>query len=152
MERIWSSLAEDRRRSLLALACAAATLLLGLFIYSAVREAGYRAKCAEVKQNLHAIQLAVERFAVDDPGSFYPSRIEDVIARGYLAEFPVNPFTGLPMRCIEVPQVAPSDFEQLREAPPGAAPGDFFYYKRYGRDGPQATDGNPIGYSLGAYF
>src|SRR5215210_1205753 len=31
-----------------------------------------KAKEAEVKQNLHAIQLAVERYAVDSPTSEYP--------------------------------------------------------------------------------
>ena len=31
-----------------------------------------KAKEAEVKQNLHAVQLALERYAVDSPGSTYP--------------------------------------------------------------------------------
>lgn len=36
------------------------------------REYGVSAKHAEVKQNLHSIQLALERYAVDDPNDAYP--------------------------------------------------------------------------------
>lgn len=152
MQTIWSALTEGQRHSLIALAGVSATVLLTMLVLGAVREGSYRSKCAEVKQNLHAIQLAVERFAVDHSLDFYPRQIDDIKARGYLQEFPTNPFTGRPMRCIEAPAVAPAEFHQLHDAPPGAEPGDFFYYKRWAKDGPQASDGNPIGYSLGAYF
>jgi hypothetical protein len=62
---------------------------------------------AEVKSDVHAIQIAVERYAVDHQGH-YPSEIQQLNADGYLLSFPENPFSREPMRPI---QVGDPDFE-----------------------------------------
>lgn len=47
---------------------------------------------AELKQNLHGIQLAVERYSIDHDGE-YLSDITDVIGEGrYMDAFPANPY------------------------------------------------------------
>jgi len=61
----------------------------------------HRSKVAQVNENAHAVQLALERFAVDDPHCYYPISVQQAIAAGYLPELPVNPFTGHPVRFIE---------------------------------------------------
>lgn len=60
----------------------------------------YEGKLALAKQHMHAIQLGLERFAVDSPGSVYPHRIDELLQAGYLEQMPLNPFTGQPMRCV----------------------------------------------------
>lgn len=88
-----------------------------------------KAEEAEVKQNLHMIQLSVERYAVDHAGD-YPLDVQDVISSSYMAEFPINPFTKQPMRSIQ----------------PGAVPyeGEFSYEV-------VMQDARPAGYKLTAY-
>lgn len=90
------------------------------FIYDQNRGYGRRSKEAEVKQNLHAIQLAIERYAVDCVGS-YPAfltggqrrhskapdgridfphyegtemvgKVDVLKIEGYLPSYPKNPF------------------------------------------------------------
>jgi hypothetical protein len=95
--------------------------------------------------------LAVERYAVDHPQSSYPRQIKEVIKLGYLEEFPLNPFTGLPMRCVEESSSADYKFD-YQSVPVGAEFGDFLYYKRYGKDGQQNPYEAPMGYSLAAYM
>lgn len=51
-----------------------------------------KARTAEAKQNLHAIHLALERYAVDDPHGSYPLRLSQLRDEGYLPEFPRNPY------------------------------------------------------------
>lgn len=52
---------------------------------------GCKPPSAETKQNLHAIQLAVERYAVDHD-CYYPVSMEQVRAAGYMDSFPGNPY------------------------------------------------------------
>src|SRR5688572_30675725 len=101
MQHHWNRLRKSQKSNLIALGFVVATVLIAQLLYGLVREVSYKRKCAEVKQNLHAIQLAVERYSVDHPESSYPRDIREVKTRGYLPEFPTNPFTGLPMRCVE---------------------------------------------------
>lgn len=50
----------------------------------------------EIKNNLHSIQIAVERYAADNEG-VYPSSIDDLGQGEYMPEFPNNPVTEEPM-------------------------------------------------------
>ncbi|MCH7472935.1 hypothetical protein IIA79_08300 [bacterium] len=61
-----------------------------------------KVKEAEVKVNLHSIQLALERYATDSPGNVYPLTIrggdaiqgEDELSNnGYMPSYPVNPIS-----------------------------------------------------------
>ena len=45
----------------------------------------------QFRANAHQIQIAVERFAVDTEGS-YPNQIEALFNKGYLKDWPPNPF------------------------------------------------------------
>src|SRR4051812_43850129 len=121
MQHLLSKLPQRQRANAVALLLAVATGLGGLFVSSVARDLSYKSKCAQVKQNLHAIQLAVERYSVDDPESSYPRDIRDVIRRGYLPQFPLNPFTGLPMRCIE--QRSDAQKFSVDYVPPHTEPG-----------------------------
>ena len=74
------------------------------------------------RQNIHAIQLAVERYAVDSGGE-YPRNPEELIKRGYLRDFPLNAYSGLLRQ-------APGLKSQrsMRPLRPGEyCPGDFLY-------------------------
>jgi hypothetical protein len=80
----------------------------------------HEGKLRQAKENMHLIQLGLERFAVDSPGSVYPRQIDVLLKTGYLEQMPVNPFSGRPMRCV------PLEGEHER--------GDFSYLAR-SRDG-----------------
>lgn len=150
MQRMLSKLSPSQRSNVIALACTVGTALLALLMRNVVAGVEYKRNCAEVKQNLHAIQLAVERYSVDDPDSSYPRDIKDVIRRGYLVEFPTNPFSGQPMRCVEqLDDVQKFDVEYV---PAATQRGDFLYFRRFGRNGRQGADDAPEGYSLAAYL
>ncbi|MCD6216977.1 hypothetical protein J7L05_03835 [bacterium] len=56
----------------------------------------FKAKEAEVKSNTHSIQIAIERYAVDYAGQ-YPDDAEQLITKGYMSAFPINPYTDAPM-------------------------------------------------------
>ena len=58
-------------------------------------------KLKVLRENLGQIQLAVERFAVDTEGA-YPSSLDILLARGYLAGMPINPYSRQPMQVLEV--------------------------------------------------
>ena len=109
-------------------------LLLFIFLY-AVPQARYNRRAATVKQNLHSVQLALERFAVDAEDHGYPYNIDEVIAAGYLEALPLNPFSGKPMRVLENKAAL--------------SPGDFVYEPLWS---PGARSTRPIGYSLHADF
>lgn len=85
----------------------------------------YKAKEAEVKSNIHSIQIAIERHYVDFES--YPPDSHALIEKGYLDEFPFNPYTDEPM---------------IECGFPGS-PGDFIYF-------PIFDDANEkvIGYKL----
>ena len=72
--------------------------LVMLLLMATVPGCVYQKNLVTSKQNLHAVQLALERFAVDSPGGNYPVRIEQIMEDGYMPQLPVNPFTMLPMR------------------------------------------------------
>jgi type II secretory pathway pseudopilin PulG len=101
-------------------------LLIAVPNFIAIKE---KSKEAETKQNLHSIQLAVERFAADSGGT-YPTTIDELQAGNYLQQPPQNPFTLRPMRNIS----------------PGDEPfaGEFSYE-------PVMKDGKAVGYALYAY-
>lgn len=69
-------------------------LLIGAAILTAA-VAGYGYSTMRSRQELQrsaqAIQLAVERFAVDNNGN-YPTVIDALIIRGYMLDWPPNPF------------------------------------------------------------
>ena len=94
--------------------------------FVAIKEKGNE---AVVKANLHSIQLAVERFAVDHDGT-YPKAIDELQVGNYLSQPPQNPFTKQPMRNIS----------------PGDTPyaGEFSYL-------PVMKGGEAVGYDLYAY-
>ncbi|MBN2081500.1 hypothetical protein JW859_04745 [bacterium] len=52
---------------------------------------GCRPPSVDTKANLHAIQLSVERYAIDHDG-YYPLDLETVKAEGYLDRLPKNPY------------------------------------------------------------
>jgi hypothetical protein len=103
-------------------------LPIGILILALVLSLGFKflilnpvaldRKSAVVKANLHAIQLAVERFAVDNEGT-YPPRAIDVLSAGYMDSFPLNPFRGMPML----------EHELFSASLP--EPGDFVYWPIY---------------------
>jgi hypothetical protein len=84
---------------------------------------------AEVKSNVHNIQIALERYATEH-NDIYPERIETLIDGNLMTVFPRNPFTNRPQ--INVPYGSP-DFE-----------GNFTYL-------PVTVDGEILGYYLIAY-
>ena len=98
---------------LLILVVALLALLLSVFVCNCiVKPAAYAGKIGASKKNIHAIQLIVERFAVDTEGT-YPLHVADAINRDYADHLPLNPFTGQPMR-------------ELRLGDPPSL-GDFYY-------------------------
>jgi hypothetical protein len=114
------------------MALASVTLGCLFLVVQCANTVAYKSNCAEVKNNLHAIQLALERYSSDNNGD-YPLSIETICITGYLQELPLNPFTGEPMRCISDADTAQS--------------GDFSYE-------PQRTDGTTAAtaYTLRAWF
>jgi len=52
--------------------------------------ASWYAKSAELKSNVHTIQIALERFAGEHDG-IYPPNTKLLLQEGYLVEFPDNP-------------------------------------------------------------
>jgi hypothetical protein len=150
MQKLSSRIAQRHLANAVAVVLTIGTVVLAMFIRSVAIELDYKSKCAKVKENLHAIQLAVERYSVDSPDSTYPRSLSDLKGSGYLPEMPTNPFTGLPMRCVaELTDVHKFDAGYV---PPDAQPGDFMYFKRFGPQGQQRADEAPEGYSLAAYF
>lgn len=96
-----------------------------VIIFVQVPSCVYHARMSECRQNLHAVQLAMERFSVDAPGSIYPADLDMLIDQGYLDEMPHNPFTGEPMRWVLLAEL------DLEAPPPaGLNHGDFAYYPR----------------------
>jgi hypothetical protein len=135
LRRFWSRVpATDKLRFRLA-GSALGVLLTAAFVNTHIVMPVREARLAsQAKQNLHAVQLAVERFAVDQADGNYPLRASEVIAAGYLSVMPPNPYTGQPMQEYSVDT-------QLLPA------GDFVYYPRYSVAG-EATDAEVIGYTL----
>lgn len=115
----------------------------------------YHALEAQAKENMHAVQLGLERMSVDDPESNYPYDINEIIRRGYLPEFPQNPFAHRPMRGVSIDEPARGE-GTLLDSPelPRLQPGDFVYVRRYGEGyiPGQPPLGRPVtGYTLVLY-
>jgi len=112
-KRFVANIPQRDKPLLIAVATAALLLLAWLVIYNAIVIPVHRANmAAEAKRNLHSVQLAVERYAVDTDGS-YPTRVTQTLEAGYLDALPTNPYTGQPMR-------------ELRLGDPPSQ-GDFYY-------------------------
>lgn len=92
---------------------------------------------ARTKQLLHAIQLAVERYSIDND-DFYPESIDMLVQQGYLLPgLYINPVTSADGRWLNA-----------RDVPFGwsdVAPGNFTYLKKYNERG------EVIGYVLVGY-
>jgi hypothetical protein len=99
--------------------------LLSAIVIIQVPSCVFQSKMVKCRENLHAVQLALERFAVDSPGGVYPADLTVLIDQGYLEQMPLNPFTGEPMRWVMLRE---SVYEA--ERPPGLSHGDFGYYPR----------------------
>jgi hypothetical protein len=90
----------------------------------------------QTRENLHTIQLAVERYAVDSKFIEYPLQVNDELIRRYLAEgWPTNPYTGSPV-------------SEVKAGEPGRA-GDFSYLAVGQELWPGYTTG--VGYVLVGY-
>lgn len=127
--------------------------LLGSIILIQVPSCAFQAKMVKSKQNLHAVQLALERFSVDSPGGVYPADPNVLIETGYLEDMPRNPFTGEPMRWVMLDVL-----DREAPMPAGLDHGDFGYYPRSeGRYTTEPLDLNVLretqinGYSLVLY-
>lgn len=134
------------RRQLKAGLWSAALILLAAYgMFSLAPRLEYQRQVAAAKQNLHAIQLGLERFAVDSPNATYPLRVEELLSAGYLSALPPNPFTGQPMQPVQVDVRGYNGRGWLQV--PGAHRGDFVYYPRFDETG----TGEPIAYTLFLY-
>jgi hypothetical protein len=134
------------KRTLLLLAVlAVVAFVVSLACLDWIPKYQYQNKVAEAKLNLHAVQLALERFAVEQPDSTYPADIRELISTGFLTEFPPNPFTGQPMQPISIVD-GNYDGHGLLNIP-GAQHGDFVYYPRRNTEG----ELKPSAYTLFLY-
>lgn len=129
--------ASERGARLLFLILLPAVLLPALLVWQIC--SGYVFKQREMlcKQRLHEVQLALERFSIDESDSRYPPSVDLLVGTSYLPEMPLNPFSGQPMRCV----ILGEDLQPLSQ--PGR--GDFGYLPR--RD----PDGSIGGYTLALF-
>jgi hypothetical protein len=92
----------------------------------------------KIKQLMHAMQLALERYSVDNPRRFYPDSIDQLVQQGYLLPgLYINPITSVD-----------GQSRNARDVPFGwsaEARGNFSYLKKYN------PAGDVIGYVLLAY-
>ena len=124
----------DGRQVLFWVAYLVIMLLLWMIFTVWIPRRQYIGHSAKARQNMHCIQLALERFAVDNNGN-YPLTVDELITNGYIPCMPENPFSGRPMQAL--PEDAPY------------SPGDF-YYLPVGRDGSNTP---PVEkYELKAFF
>jgi hypothetical protein len=93
---------------------------------------------AKTKQLLHSMQLAIERYGVDNPKNLYPESIDVLVHQGYLLPgLYINPVTSVD-----------GLWRNARDVPFGwsaIAPGNFTYLKKYN------PAGEVIGYVLLGY-
>lgn len=110
------------------------TVAFGLFYACTAPPTGIRDKAEEVeiKQNLHAIQLAIEKYGAAHDGAFPASIIELLAGQDWMHSLPNNPFTK-PIR-----EMQPISFGSAEPW------GDFTYL-------PLEEDGAVVGYYLLAY-
>jgi hypothetical protein len=70
--------------------------LVAAALFFAIEAPGFlsatgRGREASVKSSVHAIQIALERYAVDHDG-VYPEKVQTLIDDEYISAFPFNPF------------------------------------------------------------
>ena len=113
-----------------------------------------KAYLSQSKQNLHAVQLALERWAVDSPGGNYPARLEVLAEEGYMPVMPENPFTRRPMEGRVY-----ADWDYAAANPHKLGPGNFGYVPKVDyrttlsqEDLAGLEDGDIIGYELVLYW
>jgi hypothetical protein len=94
---------------------------------------------AQAKQNLHVIQLALERFAVDYDG-FYPQDFALLASEGYMPKNPGNPYAS-------PPGGDENRMQPIALGKPGQ-PGDFVYVTKVQDVGGQQK---VVGYELYLY-
>ncbi|MBN2081809.1 hypothetical protein JW859_06310 [bacterium] len=112
---------QDRRFWWFVYCCLVGAAII-LILASSIPRVIYARDMTKCKQNLHAVQLALERFAVDSPGCVYPLRLEELSEQSYMPVMPTNPFTGQPMRW----EVYGS-YDQAAQNPDRLNHGDFGY-------------------------
>jgi hypothetical protein len=78
-----------------------AGMLLWLILGVWIPRWHYKSQVVQCMQNLHEIQLGIERFAVDDPQERYPPSTAEIVRAGYLPDLPLNPFSGQAMRQLQ---------------------------------------------------
>ena len=76
------------------------TLLMGCVFTRDRSPDENKVKDAETKVNLQTIQIALERYAIDN-SSTYPYSAAELIDAGIIAEFPLNAYTGEKMHSIQ---------------------------------------------------
>jgi len=89
------------------------------------------------KQNLHVLQLQIERYAAEDPWSAYPFDLPALESRHYSPELPNNPYSARPMQAL-LPSDTPvaGDFSYLtdrQEMVPGLRIAPHYILVAYGR-------------------
>jgi hypothetical protein len=101
-----------------------------------------KAKEAETKQNLHSIQLSLERYATDNK-ALYPDSIAKLKSEGYLFT-PPNTVTGKEMREVKFgEQPSIGEFTYVPVSVKGKTTG--YYLLAYGFDDPLSEDVNGDG-------
>lgn len=105
-------------------------VLVLVFAIAGMNKCAYNRRLAiaadNSKQNAHAIQLAVERYATDFDGT-YPLSLNQIIGTGYLPEMPRNYFAGVLKRWPTLETPRPMRPLMLGEY----CPGDVLYLPHY---------------------
>ncbi|MCC7479116.1 hypothetical protein IT575_11745 [bacterium] len=129
--------ASERGARLLFVLLLTLVMLPALLVWKLCSGFVFKQREAACKQRVHEVQLALERYCVDDEDERYPASLDLLIGSEYLPQMPQNPFSGEPMRWVLLD-------EQLQPlSPPGR--GDFGYLPRLD------PDGSVGGYSLALF-
>jgi hypothetical protein len=119
----------------------AVLLLLALAVFGYFTQVQSRERRS--KQNLYAVLLALERYAVDDLHGNYPMDAADLLSQGYLDPLPANPYSGQQLRIVSlgIPPGIPTYLtsHSWQKAPPPGLPippgmryGDIAYFRSAG--------------------
>ena len=95
-------------RGILVLVLMVPALYLGVLHYH-----GSKSLDAELKANVHTIQIEIERYALENE-DHYPKSINELLDSGIVEELPRNPFDGSSMESVEFgSQYIPGSFTYL---------------------------------------